>query len=96
MATAQGQWTVRFLGQNIWCDEPRDAVALQRASDILNEVAAYHLTLDELNEITRVLLCYSQFSAIRKLKERAQISAAAQDGVDRLEDSAPLSTISNS
>ena len=67
-------FVIRFLGEEIACSSPRDAAALQRASDILTDLAPGNVSSDERAELTVALLRYERYRAacqLRLLKLRA-------------------------
>lgn len=65
-------YTVRFLGENVCCESPQDAVTLHRVSDILNSLAPSNLTRDELAEVTAILFQYGRYKAARDLRALKQ------------------------
>ena len=71
------RFSVRFLGVTTYCNERSHVVALQQASDILNEVANYNLSAGELLEMTRVVALYGEYDAACRLQERARIHSGA-------------------
>jgi hypothetical protein len=78
----ESRYSVRFLGVTTYCNERRHAVALQQASDILNEVAYYNLTADQLQDMTCVVLRYGEYDAARRLQERARIYSGADPSLN--------------
>jgi hypothetical protein len=74
---ATRNYAVRFLGQSIECQSPQDAAALQRASDILSDLAPLDFNSEERAELTVAMFRYGQYRAachLRRLKRPEQFS----------------------
>jgi len=76
MTTNSQRFTVRLLGQDNACDSPQHAVSIQKASDIISDLAATD-PAEDLYALIPVLLQYGQLKAADQLRHRAKAAAAA-------------------
>jgi len=66
-------FSIRFQGEWLDCDTPQDAVAMQRASDIISDLAPLTVTPDERVDLTLTLFRYGRYRAACALRWRLRL-----------------------
>jgi hypothetical protein len=61
---------IRFEGQWLYCRTPQDAAAVQRAGDIICNLAPRSMSADERTDLTLALFRYGRYKAAVTLRQR--------------------------
>jgi hypothetical protein len=70
MVTGSRAYSILLLGEEVACSSLHDAAAMQKASDILADMARVHPD-DDLYELVALLLRYGQTAAAERLRNKA-------------------------
>jgi hypothetical protein len=71
-------FAVRFQGEWLDCESPRDAATMQWAGDIISDLASRSVGLDDRIDLTLTLFRYGRYRAASELRWRLRLAASDQ------------------